>query len=296
MACGHGACRSRWRAPERERGALGLALPRFVALVALPPRFPALHRGGGGAGFVRRELRESCRASTGWFVRKGEPRSAARWSAPEPQSRTRQCSPRTPSAPAPSPSCRSPWPGLPPRPRSGTSTTKPLPRTSSAAPSRSATLAGGNFQSSSPAWFDPAAGWAEAAGSRALLEREREAALLLEGALEAARQGAWSTAVARGERLLGDLRNTLLVRSLSRGGPWLEPPPLPQPEPEPSAPAAAGGEPAEGSATGAGTKAGQGAGEPGAGPGGDPGGEAGAPEEGPAHACRALGHRVSPPR
>ncbi len=66
-----------------------------------------------------------------------------------------------------------------------------------------------------PVAFERALEWCEDADERALLERDREASVVLGRALERASDGAWTTAVSALERLPRDYPDTWLVRLLS---------------------------------------------------------------------------------
>ncbi len=67
--------------------------------------------------------------------------------------------------------------------------------------------------------FEAAKPWAQLSGAPGALEREHQAASLLVDALRAASDAGWSRSVAEIERLLGEFRDTLLVRLLSDGRP-----------------------------------------------------------------------------
>ena len=87
-----------------------------------------------------------------------------------------------------------------------------------------APLAGAPSSAPDTGWrggFDEARPWAEAAGRLEPLDRELQATSLLASALDAAHREAWATAVAETETLLERHRDTLLVRLLSDGRPWL---------------------------------------------------------------------------
>ena len=114
--------------------------------------------------------------------------------------------------------------------------------------------------------FEVAAAWNTDSADRERLASELEGARRLAASLSASGRGAWSSAVAEGERLMAEHRDTLLVRLISDGSPWLQPAPIPAvaapgieqaphgSEPPPAEPSA----PPEGGSDGHGESAGEG--------------------------------------